>query len=581
MNVSLMWNSVGFYQIAKLSMIPVSCLLEVVFDKIRYSRDTKLSIMVVLLGVAVCTVTDVSVNAKGFVAAFIAVWSTALQQYAFLIASCTIAVGTNLSQFICIGRFTAVSFQVLGHMKTILVLILGFLLFGKEGLNLHVVFGMIIAVCGMIWYGNASSKPGGKERRSLSISRSSQQKQGGLSEPSELDDKWVLEISDRPGQIEAEPAFKFIGNVHGDEPVGRELLLRLGSWICDNHLNDPLATLIVENVHLHLLPSMNPDGFALRRRGNANKIDLNRDFPDQFFPMNDDLELRQPETKAIMKWLDETRFTASASLHGGALVANYPWDGTEDTKKNYYGCPDDETFKFLATLYSTSHYNMSQSKEFPGGITNGAFWYPIYGGMQDWNYIHFGCFELTLEISDNKWPNANELPLLWEYNRMSMLNVVASLVKTGIHGRIISSDTGKPLPASIIIHGVNQTIAAGERFADYHRLLPPKEKYEVVASMPGYRSKMACVVLGEAAAKLDFVLDPDTTTDGDPFQLDPSCFFVNRISAEVMEFLPWAQLQLSTPLILILIFLCFLMKRRVRPYNGNHRQMTGPRRAVV
>ncbi|KAJ0085443.1 hypothetical protein Patl1_07990 [Pistacia atlantica] len=81
MNVSLMWNSVGFYQIAKLSMIPVSCLLEVVLDKIRYSRDTKLSISVVLLGVGVCTVTDVSVNARGFIAAFIAVWSTAMQQY--------------------------------------------------------------------------------------------------------------------------------------------------------------------------------------------------------------------------------------------------------------------------------------------------------------------------------------------------------------------------------------------------------------------------------------------------------------------------------------------------------------------
>lgn len=68
-------------QIAKLSMIPVSCFLEVALDKVRYSRDTKLSIMVVLLGVAVCTVTDVSVNAKGFIAALVAVWSTALQQY--------------------------------------------------------------------------------------------------------------------------------------------------------------------------------------------------------------------------------------------------------------------------------------------------------------------------------------------------------------------------------------------------------------------------------------------------------------------------------------------------------------------
>lgn len=243
MNVSLMWNSVGFYQIAKLSMIPVSCFLEVVLDKVRYSRDTKLSISLVLLGVAVCTVTDVSVNAKGFIAALIAVWSTALQQYyvhflqrkyslgsfnllghtapaqaaslllvgpfldywltnkrvdaygysitsvLFIVLSCSIAVGTNLSQFICIGRFTAVSFQVLGHMKTILVLILGFIFFGKEGLNLHVVLGMIIAIVGMIWYGNASSKPGGKERRSYSIPTSKSQKHDGLLESTDPDEK--------------------------------------------------------------------------------------------------------------------------------------------------------------------------------------------------------------------------------------------------------------------------------------------------------------------------------------------------------------------------------------------------------
>lgn len=243
MNVSLMWNSVGFYQIAKLCMIPVSCLLEILFDKIHYSRNTKLSIMVVLTGVAVCTVNDVSVNTKGLIAAVIAVWSTALQQYYvhylqrkyslgsfnllghtapvqaasllilgpfvdfwlthkrvdafdynvtvvnFLILSCTIAVGTNLSQFICIGRFTAVSFQVIGHMKTILVLILGFFLFGKEGLNLHVVLGMLLAVIGMVWYGSASSKPGGKERRSYSTVSDKSHKSGVTSDSSEADDK--------------------------------------------------------------------------------------------------------------------------------------------------------------------------------------------------------------------------------------------------------------------------------------------------------------------------------------------------------------------------------------------------------
>lgn len=59
----------------------MSCFLEVVLDNVQYSRDTKLSILIVLLGVAICTVTDMSVNVKGFVAAFVAVWSTSLQQY--------------------------------------------------------------------------------------------------------------------------------------------------------------------------------------------------------------------------------------------------------------------------------------------------------------------------------------------------------------------------------------------------------------------------------------------------------------------------------------------------------------------
>lgn len=43
--------------------------------------------------------------------------------------------------------------------------------------------------------------------------------------------------------------------------------------------------------------------------------------------------------------------------------------------KSYYACPDDETFRYMAKLYSGSHFNMSQSQEFKAGITNGALWY--------------------------------------------------------------------------------------------------------------------------------------------------------------------------------------------------------------
>lgn len=67
-------------QIAKLSMIPVVCVMEWMLHSKRYSREVKTSVVVVVLGVGVCTVTDVKVNAKGFLCACVAVLSTSLQQ---------------------------------------------------------------------------------------------------------------------------------------------------------------------------------------------------------------------------------------------------------------------------------------------------------------------------------------------------------------------------------------------------------------------------------------------------------------------------------------------------------------------
>lgn len=205
MNFSLMLNSIGFYQISKLSMIPVVCIMEWILHNKHYSREVKWSVVVVVAGVGVCTVTDVKVNAKGFICACLAVLSTSLQQISigslqkkysigsfellsktapiqalsllflgpfvdyflnskslrdykmsygallFIFLSCTLAVFCNMSQYLCIGRFSAVSFQVLGHMKTVCVLTLGWLLFDSQ-LTLKNIMGMVIAVVGMVMY---------------------------------------------------------------------------------------------------------------------------------------------------------------------------------------------------------------------------------------------------------------------------------------------------------------------------------------------------------------------------------------------------------------------------------------------
>lgn len=66
-------------------------------------------------------------------------------------------------------------------------------------------------------------------------------------------------------------------------------------------------------------------------RSNANMVDLNRDFPDR---LDADLHRRprgrkrQPETVAIMNWILQQPFVLSANLHGGAVVASYPYDNS-------------------------------------------------------------------------------------------------------------------------------------------------------------------------------------------------------------------------------------------------------------
>ena len=82
-------------------------------------------------------------------------------------------------------------------------------------------------------------------------------------------DLFAVEISDKPGADEPEPKFKYIANMHGDEPSGRMLLPMLAEWLCANNGKDARATRLVKDAHIYLVPTMNPDGFARHTRANA------------------------------------------------------------------------------------------------------------------------------------------------------------------------------------------------------------------------------------------------------------------------------------------------------------------------
>ena len=175
-------------------------------------------------------------------------------------------------------------------------------------------------------------------------------------------DLLVVEISDNPGvHEELEPEFKYVGNMHGDEVVGRQVLIYLIEYLLKNYNKDLKITNLIDNTRIHILCSLNPDGFEKARtsgirngRRNANNIDLNRNFPDPFDATGD----MQSETKAAINWIRDIPFVLSANLHGGAVVASYPYDTAPPSKRKgisrtgrnstffgvYSKSPDDDIF---------------------------------------------------------------------------------------------------------------------------------------------------------------------------------------------------------------------------------------------
>ena len=62
-------------------------------------------------------------------------------------------------------------------------------------------------------------------------------------------DLWVMVISDRPLVHEAgEPEVRYVGNIHGDESVGRECLIRLIEYLCINYAKSDYVSKLVDNV---------------------------------------------------------------------------------------------------------------------------------------------------------------------------------------------------------------------------------------------------------------------------------------------------------------------------------------------
>ncbi|KAG6522729.1 hypothetical protein ZIOFF_019880 [Zingiber officinale] len=169
LNLSLGFNSVGFYQMTKLAIIPCTVFLETAF----FAKKFRLVIQIIL------QMTN-TIQKKFKVSSTQLLYQSALYQsltlfvsgpfldglltnqnvfafnyttqvLVFIVFSCLISVSVNFSTFLVIGKTSPVTYQVLGHLKTCLVLTFGYVLL-HDPFSWRNIFGIFVAIIGMVLY---------------------------------------------------------------------------------------------------------------------------------------------------------------------------------------------------------------------------------------------------------------------------------------------------------------------------------------------------------------------------------------------------------------------------------------------
>lgn len=90
----------------------------------------------------------------------------------------------------------------------------------------------------------------------------------------------VIKISENVAERDiCEPMMKYVANMHGDETVGRAMVVALAQHLVfAYHQGDPRVVRLLNTTEIHLMPSMNPDGFEMARVSVVHLFSLSLNF---------------------------------------------------------------------------------------------------------------------------------------------------------------------------------------------------------------------------------------------------------------------------------------------------------------
>ena len=318
---------------------------------------------------------------------------------------------------------------------------------------------------------------------------------------------YVVTVSDNVNMDEAEPEVRITGNIHGDEKGSGMSVLNFLEVLTDNYGTSDMCTYVVDNSELSIIAVLNPDGYYLNQRYNANNVDLNRDFSYQNTNYYQGCESEALRDLTMQSWPTQNNYVnnyaTGLSFHGGAECVNAVWNYSTSATIEDLELVTAQSYAYGQHPSITSYYG-SWDIWIPG-----ASWYPTNGDVNDWSYGEVGTVDYTIEVSNQKspadWPgvaNANYMPML-EFCTTSLY---------GVYGTV-TDGSGNPLDALIEVEKVDGLDSTPLRFCrtdvvdgGYSKALVACS-YNIVATVDGMgsQSQNNVTVASETMVPVNFV----------------------------------------------------------------------------
>ena len=268
----------------------------------------------------------------------------------------------------------------------------------------------------------------------------------------------AIKISDTPHLIENEPRIRLGGSIHGNEKIGAAIMMYFIKYLLSNYSSNQNVKNLIDEREIVIIPVLNPDGYVLNSRYNANGVDLNRDFGFMWDGWGSSSSpFSQIETKYIQRHAEEFPAVFDFNYHSAATYVNYPWD------YHPHDPPDSLYIISLSYEYADS-----------SGLTpiNGYDWYQVCGSLQDAVLGIMGGLSWTIETPE-PFNGSSQIDSICELNRKALMAMLEKCGQ-GFGGNVRDSSNLQPISARIeIINPLRTYVYTCSYNGFYFKSLPP------------------------------------------------------------------------------------------------------------